>query len=122
MVVFHARRYDTGGPVRIMLSDARIATIEPAWPGKPPADWPFVAPGLFDLQINGYGGVWFSDRALTADKVRRAIEPYFAHGVTRLCPTLITSSFEMLSAGFMAIRAACEELPWLDHVIAGCHL
>ena len=119
---FPARRYDTGEPVGVSISGAAIAAIEPAWPEETIADWPFVAPGLFDLQVNGYGGVWFSDRSLTPDKVLAAIVPYFAHGVARLCPTLITSSFQTLSAGFAAIRQACEEHPWLDHVVAGCHL
>src|SRR5262245_18582630 len=121
-LVVRARRYDTGEPVQVTIAGAKIAAVEPAHPEKNVADWPWVAPGLFDLQINGYGGVWFSDRSLTPEKVVKAIEPYFAHGVVRICPTLITSSFEMLSAGFNAIRTACETHPWLDHVVAGCHL
>jgi N-acetylglucosamine-6-phosphate deacetylase len=96
--------------------------VEPACPETSVAEWPFVAPGLFDPQINGCRGVWFSDRLLTPEKVLAAIVPYFAHGVTRLCPTLITSSFEALAAGFAAIRQACDEHPWLNHVVAGCHL
>ncbi len=116
-----ARRYDTGEPIRVQISAGKIASIEPAWPEKAVSELPFVAPGLFDLQINGYGGIWFSDRALTPEKVLAAITPYFAHGVTRLCPTLITTSHETFVAGFMAIRQACERHPWLDHVVAGCH-
>jgi N-acetylglucosamine-6-phosphate deacetylase len=119
---FRARRYDTGEPVQVTIAGALVAAVEPAWPEGPIADWPFIAPGLFDLQINGYGGVWFSDRSLTAKKVLHAVEPYLAHGVAKLCPTLITSSFETLSAGFEAIRAACERHPWLNQYIAGCHL
>jgi len=119
---FQARRYDTGEPVRVSISGAVIAAIEPATPDDMVADWPFVAPGLFDLQVNGYGGVWFSNSALTPEQVPEAVIPYFAHGVTRLCPTLITASFQAFSAGFSAIRQACEAHPWLDHVIAGCHL
>jgi len=118
---FEARRYDTSEPVRITVSGQTITAIEPAWPRGDTADWPFVAPGLFDLQINGYGGIWFSDRSLTPEKVLAAITPYFAHGVTRLCPTLITTSHETFVAGFAAIRRACEQHSWLDHVVAGIH-
>ena len=120
--VIRARRYDTGESVHIVLSAEEIGAIEPASPDEEVPDWPFVAPGLFDLQVNGYGGVWFCDRDITPEKVVRAIEPYFAHGVTRLCPTLITNSFEALSAGFTAIREACEQYAWINHVVAGCHL
>jgi hypothetical protein len=79
--VMRARRYDTGEPVQVTVNGARIVAVEPARPAKTLAVWPFIAPGLFDLQINGYGGVWFSDRLLTPEKVVQAIEPYFAHGV-----------------------------------------
>lgn len=120
--ILRARRYDTGEPIEVTVNGARITAVEPARPAKTLADWPFVAPGLFDLQINGYGGVWFSDRTLTPEKVVQAIEAYFAHGVARLCPTLITAACETLLAGFAAIRTACERHPWLDHVVAGCHL
>jgi len=121
-LALRARRYDTGETVEIAIAGAKIATVEPAHPEGKVTDWPWVAPGLFDLQINGYGGVWFSDRSLTPEKVVKAIEPYFAHGVARLCPTLVTSSFQALAAGFAAIRTACEQHAWLDHVVAGCHL
>lgn len=117
-----ARRYDTGEPVRIGWQAGAITAVEPAVPDGKVTDCPWVAPGLFDLQINGYGGVWFSDRSLTPAQVVAAIEPYFAHGVTRLCPTLITSDRETLLAGFAAIRRACDEHPWLNYVVAGCHL
>jgi len=118
----HARRYETGEPVRITLRGTRIAAVEPAWPDGPVNGWPLVAPGLFDLQVNGYGGVWFSDTLLTAEQATTAIGAYLAHGVTRLCPTLITNSFEGLAAGFAAIRQACEADPRIDYVVAGCHL
>ena len=86
---FLARRYDTSEAVRIKLADGVIASIEPAATSD---KLPFVAPAMFDLQVNGYGGVWFSDEKLTVDGALTALYAYYAHGVTRLCPTLITNS------------------------------
>ena len=120
--VIYARRYDTGEPVRISIDGSKIAAVEPAWPDRTAAEWPFVATGLFDLQINGYGGVWFSDPDVTPAQVASAVEAYFAHGVTRLCPTLVTNSHAALKNGFHAIREACEQFPWLDRAVPGCHL
>jgi N-acetylglucosamine-6-phosphate deacetylase len=117
-----ARRYDTGELVRIAWREGQIAAVEPALSDLPVSEIPWVAPALFDLQINGYGGVWFSHRSLTPHQVVAAIDPYFSHGVTRLCPTLITSSHETLVAGFSAIRIACDEHAWLNRAVAGCHL
>ena len=122
MMTIRARSYENGEPLRIAVSGDRIRSVEPAWPTGSVDEWPFVAPGLFDLQINGHSGVWFSDEALTANDVLKALSPYSRFGVTRLCPTLITNSFEGLAAGFGAIRAACEHEPWADRMVSGCHL
>jgi N-acetylglucosamine-6-phosphate deacetylase len=122
MIDFCARRYDNGEPVRVFVDGNRIAAVEPVWPSPDTADWPCVAPGLFDLQINGYRGVWFSDEGLTPEQVLTVLEAHFHYGVTRLCPTLITNSHAALCAGFRAIRAACEREPWADRMVAGCHL
>ena len=51
-----------------------------------------TSPGFLDLQVNGFAGVDFNDPATTADDLHRALNVLRAHGVTRLLPTLITSS------------------------------
>lgn len=122
MYTLHARSFENGEPLRISVQGDRIRSVEPTWPTTGVADWPFVAPALFDLQINGYGGIWFSNDELTSDEVLQTLRPYYRHGVTRLCPTLITNSFEGLAAGFGAIRAACESDPSADRMVCGCHL
>lgn len=108
MLTVHGRHYENGEPVQIHIDGERIAAIEPAWPPRGSAAWPYVAPGLFDLQINGRGGIWFGKTGITADEVLGVLNSHFRFGVTRLCPTLITNSFEGLAGGFAAIREACE--------------
>lgn len=122
MFTLNARSYENGEPLRITVAGDRIRSVEPAWPQSVVEDWPYVAPALFDLQINGYGGVWFSSDELTSSDVLGALRPFFRHGVTRLCPTLITNSFEGLATGFTAIRTACETETFADRMICGCHL
>ncbi|MFG0295574.1 MAG: N-acetylglucosamine-6-phosphate deacetylase [Maioricimonas sp. JB045] len=123
MTPFVARRYDTGEAVRITLEGEQIAGVQPVTPSPEDlASLPYVAPGFFDLQINGHGGVWFSDEGLTSDAVLTVLEAHFRYGVTRLCPTLITNSFEAIHDGFTAVREACEREPWADQMVAGCHL
>ncbi|HUE70678.1 MAG TPA: N-acetylglucosamine-6-phosphate deacetylase, partial [Pirellulaceae bacterium] len=63
-----ARRYDTLRPVCIELEGAKIARIASAADSP---DLPLVAPGLVDLQINGYAGIEFNDPQLTLDKVQQ---------------------------------------------------
>jgi len=122
MLTIYGRHYENGEPVRIRVEGERIAAVDPAWPPRNSAAWPTVAPGLFDLQINGYGGIWFGKSGITADEVLEVLKQHFRFGVTRLCPTLITNSFECLAGAFAAIRRACEEETWADHLVPGCHL
>lgn len=115
------RRYDTGQTVCVSIEGDRIQSVEPI-SAKDPASWPIIAPGMFDLQINGHGGTWFTKDDLTVDEVHTALEAHFKFGITRMCPTLVTSSFEELAAGFSAIATACESEPWADRMVPGCHL
>jgi N-acetylglucosamine-6-phosphate deacetylase len=121
MLQIHGRRYDTGEAVSIQIDGDRIKSIEPAPSSTDAGNWPLIAPGLFDLQINGHGGTWFSDESLTPEKVIGALEPHFRFGITRLMPTLVTASHEAFVAGFTAIRQACEQERWADQMVAGCH-
>ncbi len=122
MLHLFGRRYENGEPVCIETRGDRITSITPAWPHGPIADWPYLAPGLFDLQINGHGGVWFSDETLTPAKVRQAVASYLKHGVTRMCPTLVTNSREAIAAGIKAIREACEHDGWVNRMVPGIHI
>ena len=122
MLTLHARHYSNGEPIRVVVQGDRIQRIEPAWPLGSLLDWPCVSPAFLDLQINGYGGTWFSDDALTPDAVLTALRPHYRFGVTRLCPTLITNSFEGLSAGFASIQKACDQSAWANRMVCGCHL
>ena len=124
------RRFDTGEPVRLHLADGKIQAVEPVQAivaedgstSHPGADWPLIAPGLFDLQINGYAGRWFADPELTPDAAAAATWPYLQFGVTRICPTLITASYQALEQGLRAIDTACRNDPQLERMIPGCHL
>ena len=122
MLTLFGRRYENGEPVRITVEGERIAAVEPAWPPRRADDWPFVAPGLFDLQINGRGGTWFGKAGISADEVLGVLEEHYSVGITRLCPTVITNSFEVLEAALAALRVACEREPWAARMAPGFHV
>jgi N-acetylglucosamine-6-phosphate deacetylase len=122
MQIVRGRRYDTGELCAVHIEHGQIQQVTPAWTTGRATDWPFVAPGLFDLQINGHSGIWYSNAGLTSADVLQTLDAYFAHGVTRLCPTLITASHAALAAGFKALRQACEEVPWASQMVPGFHL
>ncbi|QDT29040.1 N-acetylglucosamine-6-phosphate deacetylase [Gimesia panareensis] len=115
------RRYDTFEAVSIKIKGDKISSID-LLPDSEAAGLPFIAPSMFDLQINGHGGIWFNKPDLTSDEVCQVLEKHYQYGITRLCPTLITSSYEAYVSGFSAIRQACEENEWVEQMVPGCHL
>jgi N-acetylglucosamine-6-phosphate deacetylase len=73
-------------------------------------------PGLFDLQVNGFGGIDFNAPDLAADRVAEALERMRATGVTRCLPTLITSSFDGFAANARVLASVSHP------AIAGIHM
>lgn len=73
-------------------------------------------PGLFDLQVNGFGGIDFNAPDLSDDRVVEAMEKMRATGVTRCLPTLITSPFDWFCAVARVLVRASHA------AIAGIHM
>jgi N-acetylglucosamine-6-phosphate deacetylase len=73
-------------------------------------------PGLFDLQVNGFGGIDFNAPGLTADRVADALLGMRGTGVTRCLPTLITSSFDRFAANARVLARMTTA------AIAGIHM
>ena len=88
----------------------------------------WITPGLFDLQVNGIGGINFTDGLLTVEQASRADELVRASGTSRYCPTVITSSFDTARAALGTLALAITEGrmpgahaihlegPWLSNV------
>jgi N-acetylglucosamine-6-phosphate deacetylase len=106
MLRLRGRHYRTSAPVDVLCEAGRVTAVEPASAAPADAEAGWVAPALFDLQVNGGAGVAFCSESLTTDEVRRVVELCHAHGISGLCPTLITGSFEALSHGFATLRRA----------------
>jgi N-acetylglucosamine-6-phosphate deacetylase len=104
---FRARHYATGELIDVVTGGGRILALEsPA--GEPDLSAGWVAPALFDLQINGCDGHSFNSERLSADAVRHVVAVCRRHGLGGLCPTLVTNSFEALSHGLGTLRRARE--------------
>ncbi len=123
MTIITARRFDTLQPIRMTLRDGRIVSVVPLdIPQGECCELPIVGPGLCDIQVNGFKGIWFSSETLTADQVETVIHWYLERGITQCLPTLITNSAAALEHGLATIRTARDRSPLLRQVIAGCHV
>lgn len=117
-----ARHYQTTRPLEVKLKGSRIESVTLLPDSVEQRDWPTIAPGMVDLQINGYGGIWYSSESLTCDEVLKTLDQLRRRGITQLCPTLITNSSEALENGLRAISKACEQELWADQTVLGCHV
>ncbi|WP_241609317.1 N-acetylglucosamine-6-phosphate deacetylase [Rosenbergiella australiborealis] len=80
-----------------------------------------IAPGFIDLQLNGCGGVQFSDSlsAISVDTLHRMQRTNQASGCTSFLPTLITSSDEMIKH---AVETMHHWLAQYQNQALGLHL
>src|SRR5947209_10300880 len=90
--------------------DAAITAVDELI--TPPADAAYIAPGLIDLQVNGFAGVDFNEPSATADDLLRSVHRMAETGVTRCFPTIITGSHERISAALRNLANAKER--WSD--------
>ena len=73
---------------------------------RPEALEEFIAPGLIDLQVNGFAGVDYNDPAVPSDAIAGSIQKMFTTGVTRFLATIITGSEERILGAIKNIVAA----------------
>src|SRR4030095_10684645 len=84
-------------------------------------DLPLVAPGIVDLQINGYGGVEFNDPQLSVEKVQRVALSQDAFGVTGFLPTTTTDSHAVFAHALATIARAIDESSEVAARLPGIH-
>jgi N-acetylglucosamine-6-phosphate deacetylase len=97
------------GFARITTNDGVITKVERDGPERP--EVAFAAPGLVDIQINGFAGVDFSAADLEVDAAISVLPTLWATGVTSFCPTLITNSIERLERNFRVLENARAASP-----------
>ena len=109
---------DTGKAVEIEVSDGRIRALSES--DRDAKDL-WVAPGLIDIQVNGYGGVDFNKDDLTGEEIARSIRALRSTGVTRFLPTIITGPASRMTGAARNLARARHELDEAPS-IAGIHI
>ena len=77
---------------------------------------------LFDIQVNGFGGVDFQNLKLSADDFRRACQSLRSHDTHRILLTLVTDSIEALEEKFAHVEALRGLDPLVKETVVGYHL
>lgn len=106
--------------VSVHVSDGTIVAVEPE---KSSADQlPYLAPGLIDIQVNGYGGYDLQRPGITPNEVVKLTQRLWTEGVTTYCPTITTDAFNNMKESMEIIAQTCREFPQEALSIAGIHM
>ena len=114
-----ARHWATRQPTRLRWGGGIITHLELV--AAAPADT-WLAPPLFDVQVNGYAGVDFQQDHPTTENLLRATRALRADGCPHFLLTLITDDWARLTARLrqlVSVRSQSEEL---KAAIAGWHI
>ncbi|MCY0869446.1 MAG: amidohydrolase family protein [Firmicutes bacterium] len=133
--------YRTASPVRIIVRSGRIARVEHSallqqtdgkiasaasatrWAGVAQTGDPlWLAPGLVDLQVNGFRGADLNAATVSPLVVQQLVKHLWSVGVTQFLPTIITAAPSQIAAAARAVAAACEEDSLVAATVAGIHL
>ncbi|WP_259391298.1 N-acetylglucosamine-6-phosphate deacetylase [Paenibacillus sp. 1011MAR3C5] len=115
-----AIHYESGELVQVELSGGKIERMTRL--DEEAGNQPWIAPGLLDLQINGYRGMDFNTLPIASGMPQQFTRALWAEGVTSYMPTVITNSSEAIIEAVAAIAAACAADAYTDHAVAGIHL
>lgn len=82
----------------------------------------WIAPGLVDLQVNGFMGRDVNAAAPSASEISRLCQEMLKVGVTAFLPTVITNSETAILQALKAVREAVQSDPVAAEMIAGVHV
>jgi N-acetylglucosamine-6-phosphate deacetylase len=108
----------TGGGIAVEIEDGIVVTIRE----HDGADACYLAAGLIDLQVNGYGGIDLNDGVVTPARVSALARILLSLGVTTFLPTLVTAAEEAIVAGLRAIAEARASDPVAERMIPFVHV
>jgi len=115
-----AWHYGLREPVQVCWSEGVITQIQPSHPKPSTNVW--IAPPLFDLQVNGYGGIDFQQDNLSLDDLLSATRQLRAAGCSHFLLTLITDAWPKLTARLRHVRKLRAQSAELQTAISGWHI
>jgi N-acetylglucosamine-6-phosphate deacetylase len=113
------RHYLSGKFIEVKWADGKIHSVADA-PEVDPDRW--LAPGLVDIQINGYAGVDFQQDEVTDSAVEAAAAGLRRDGCGRWFLTLITDEWSVLLKRLLGMKQARDRSATLRRQIAGWHI
>lgn len=82
----------------------------------------FIAPGLTDLQVNGFNGIDLNADSLTAQAVQKLVHDLLKEGITTFLPTLITNNPGIIERNIGIIKEAANRYAEVNDCMLGFHV
>lgn len=114
------RLADTGELARVRIEAGLIASVSTDPDGADPGLW--LAPGLVDIQVNGYAGHDVNAGDVDAATIRGLVEAEWRQGVAAFCPTVVTGPEERIVRALRAVAEARAADPLVAHAIPCVHV
>jgi len=83
---------------------------------------PFLSPGFFDIQVNGFLGMDYSSAELQAEHIGAMVRAIASTGTTRHLPTITTSPQDRILRNIEIIRETREKDSLIANAIPGIHI
>jgi N-acetylglucosamine-6-phosphate deacetylase len=119
--IIEAKHFVTGKPISVSLEDGKVIDIQ-LLSQQRDYSLPYIAPGLVDLQLNGYRGFDFNTLPISQELTEQITQALWEEGVTSYFPTVITNSDEAIEQAVESIAKACENHSKVNECIAGIHV
>ena len=116
----HAVHYRSRKPICVTWENGIITRLSESLNQGDAIDW--VAPPLFDLQVNGFAGIDFQQDDLSLESLLVATRQLRKAACTRYCFTLISDHWEILIGRVRNVMRLRGQSAELSLAIAGFHI
>ena len=107
-------------PIEIEIKEGFIENINLL--PKNEHNLPYISPGFFDIQVNGYKGSDYSLEDFSEEHLRNIITNLAASGTTQHIPTIVSSPQERILKNLAIISKAICNSPDIKKAIPGIHI
>jgi N-acetylglucosamine-6-phosphate deacetylase len=117
--VVRGRDVFTGEPVELEIAGDRISARSDI---ETEDDLPWLSPGWFDIQVNGWTDHDWNGESLEAGAAEQMCTALAQRGTTSFLATIITADRHNLVQRLSAVRRFCEQSPIVSRSVAGVHV
>ena len=110
----------TEKPVEVEIKEGFIDNINLL--PKNNQNLPYISPGFFDIQVNGYKGSDYSLEDFSEEHLRNIIVNLATSGTTQHIPTIVSSPKERILKNLKIISQVINSFPEIENAIPGVHI